>query len=75
MRERLDEAFDVEEVDVTAAGGPVERRRRSRPGDGDRPRLAFGRKARPDLEQPDVVTPVAQIVRNGVDQTGNERGP
>ena len=72
----LDDALDVEEVDLARAAGPVVA------GAADpvhatatAARLAVGREARPDLEQPDVAPSVAAVVRDRVDEARQERRP
>src|SRR5215510_10411301 len=63
----LDDAFDVEEVDVAIAAAPV-LRDRAGPGDRDRARFAAGVEPVPDFEERHVAPAVPAVVRDSVDE-------
>ena len=71
----LDDAFDVEEIDLRARRRTSARVARAGPREGDAARFARGREPRADFEQPDIAPAVPAVVRDRVDQAGQQRRP
>ena len=75
LAQAFDDALDVEEVDLARAARPVFGATAPVQAIAT-PRVSpRGGEARADLEQPDVAPAVAPVVRDGVDQAGQQRRP
>src|SRR5919108_38117 len=59
----------VEEAERPSGASPMLRAARAGTRHGDSTRLAVGREARTDLEQPDIAQPVPAIVSDRIDET------
>ena len=71
----LDDALDVEEVDVARGAGPVLGGAAPVHGAATTPRLSSGREPRADFEEPHVGSTVPPVVRDRVDQARQQRWP